>query len=168
MPKNEKVLGYVIGTNLSMRGVIWLGTATQMQRRHQAAASLAAWQGWTSTVIIASIKPIHKIYIIAWVPKWKNILETRFIYLCSLNEVFALLGSYTLCNIPEEWRPHLLFSPIQDTHYSKSFSPIQWPASTCHVTFNMRVVPLLYSRIPICCFLSLNIKFQFKCYIQSN
>jgi hypothetical protein len=48
---------HVISSNLSIRGVIWLGTATQMQRRHQAAANLAAWQGWTSTAIIASIRP---------------------------------------------------------------------------------------------------------------
>jgi hypothetical protein len=45
-----------------MRGVIWLGTATQMQRRHQAAANLAAWQGWISTAIMASIKPTHMKY----------------------------------------------------------------------------------------------------------
>jgi len=57
------MLSYVMGnTNLSMRGVIWLGTATQIQRRHQAAASLAAWQGWTSTAIIASVRPTHKIH----------------------------------------------------------------------------------------------------------
>jgi hypothetical protein len=66
MPKMGKfcaILCYVMGTtNLSMRGVIWLGTATQIQRRHQAAASLAAWQGWTSTAIIASIRPTYKIH----------------------------------------------------------------------------------------------------------
>lgn len=59
--KINMVMFCVISTNLSMRGVIWLGTATQIQRRHHAAASLAAWQGWISTAIMASTKPTHEV-----------------------------------------------------------------------------------------------------------
>lgn len=76
------MLSYVMSTtDLSMRGVIWLGTATQIQRRHQAAASLAAWQGWTSTAIIASIRPTHTItHTFIHHQKWKNRSKTALMY----------------------------------------------------------------------------------------
>lgn len=56
----ELLMFSIPSTQRSINGVIWLGTATHMQRRHQAAASLAAWQGCTKTVIVVSIKPEKK------------------------------------------------------------------------------------------------------------
>lgn len=46
----------IFSTHLSINGVIWFGTAIQIHRKHQAAASLAAWHGWTSTARVVSIK----------------------------------------------------------------------------------------------------------------
>lgn len=43
--KCAKTTLFIYIEHLPMRREIWLGTATQIHRRHQAAANRAAWQG---------------------------------------------------------------------------------------------------------------------------